>query len=210
MQISNSPAYDAAMEAARLLGGNFKMVRERKRALALDLVKASVVEGFALAEAIKAAKSAMKWARLASDEQSQMNVLFNAVRVIDGAWKALPEDRQKAFLAGELVFSTLAKDIKDAEKKALEAEAKQADAEEQAEANREAPVGEDGKPLPEPEPEPVAESALFLQVAEIIESIQTPQDLLASGRGMCLDRLVKAVMDMQARMVPAQDEALAA
>lgn len=155
---SNHARYDAAMDASRLLGGNFKLIRERKRKLAVDLVAASVVEGFALGDAIKDAKSAMRWTKLASDEQNQMNVLFNAVRVIDGAWKSLPEDVQRSFLAGERIFSTLAKEIKDAEKAALKAEAEAEDATEQAEAERAKPVNEDGTPKVEAAPCPVTEA----------------------------------------------------
>lgn len=162
---TNHAAYDAAMDTARLLGGNFKLVRDRKRELARDLVKASVVEGFALAEAIKDAKGKMRWTRLASDEQNQMNVLFTAVRLIDGAWKALPKDKRKAFLAGELVFSTLAKDIKAAEKAALEAEA---EAEDQAEAEEQAEQASPPEPEPEAEVDIVAEAQRY-SVAQLVQ-----------------------------------------
>lgn len=126
--VSNSPVYDEAMRLSGLVGSNFKTLRDNKRKLAHSLVCSSVVEGFALSEAIKAAKGRMKWTKLDKPEQNQMNVLFNAVRTIDGAWKALPEDVRKAFVDGEIVFSTLAKQIKDAEKQELEADA-EADAE---------------------------------------------------------------------------------
>lgn len=120
MTITNSPRYDEAMTLANRVGTNFKTLRDNKRKLAVALVASSQVEGFALAEAITAAKAQAKWNRLATDEQNQFNVLFNAVRTIDGAWKVLPEAKQKAFLAGTLVYSTLAKEIKKAEKDALE------------------------------------------------------------------------------------------
>lgn len=144
--MSNHPIYDAALDTARLLGGNFKTMRDRKRSLARDLVRASQVEGFALADAITDVKKAMKWTRLASDEQNQMNVLFAAVRVIDGAWKSLADDVRKAFLDGSKIFSTLAKEIKDAEKRALEEAAKEEEkAAEQAleQATEQVPASED-------------------------------------------------------------------
>lgn len=144
--LSNSPVYDEAMRLSGLVGSNFKTLRDNKRKLAHSLVCSSVVEGFALSEAIKAAKGRMKWLKLDKPEQNQMNVLFNAVRTIDGAWKALPEDVQTAFIAGEIVFSTLAKQIKDAEKQELEAE--------DAQDAPEAPAPEAEAPAPEaPAPE---------------------------------------------------------
>lgn len=152
---SNCAAYNAAMENARLLGGNFKLVRERKRHLARDLVAASVVEGFALADAITDAKGKLRWTKLVRDEQNQMNVLFAAVRVIDGAWKVLGPDVQKAFLAGEKIFSTLAKEIKAAEKAKLEAQAEAEDAAKLAEQVRNTPVRREPEPLPEPNTDPI-------------------------------------------------------
>lgn len=142
MTISNSPRYDAAMTAARLVGNNFKTLRDNKRKLAVDLVAASVVEGFALQEAITAAKAQAKWPKLANDERNTLNVLFTAVRTIDGAWKGLSEEERKAFLAGEKVYSTLAKEIKDAEKKALEeAPTDKGEGESESEETESAPTG---------------------------------------------------------------------
>jgi uncharacterized protein YdaT len=144
--IANRVSYDMAMTIAGRLDNNFKTLRDNKRKLAHSLVCASVVEGYALSEAITDAKAKAKWNKLASDEQNQLNVLFTAVRTIDGAWKALSLDVQKDFIAGEIVYSTLAKRIKDAEKEALAAKDKADDGEAVAEQARNEPVGDDGWP----------------------------------------------------------------
>jgi hypothetical protein len=136
---SNHAHYDAAMNDARLLGGNFKTLRNRKRALAVNLIRAAHVEDFALEPLISDTKSKMSWLKLADDERNQMGVFFNALRVISGAWPKLPDDVKASFLAGEKVFSTLAKEIKDAEKAEAEAEAKREADEAAAEAARNAP-----------------------------------------------------------------------
>lgn len=202
MEQTNKAAYDGALAIARTVGTNFKTLRDNKRKLAFNLVCASVVEGFALAEAITDAKKAMRWGRLDSTEQNQMNVLFTAVRVIDGAWKILPEDKRKAFLAGEIVYSTLAKDIKDAEKAAL---AKDEEATATAEAGEEAastPVGEDGRPVPEaPEVETIQMKAVA--VTEWLDHIQTPGGL-GQADALIVAALAEAVSALLARAAAEQ------
>lgn len=195
MTISNAPRYEAAMNLAGLIGGNFKLIRDRKRQLAVDLVAASVVEGFALADAIKAAKGKLKWTRLETAEQSQMNVLFTAVRLIDGAWKSLPQEVQTAFLNGEKVFSTLAKEIKDAEKAALEAEDK---AEEQAQAQ----AGEAESMTPEGGAtigERPQDLGLAVAMARITEWLATRPDVseLSQADALALDALCGEIDDFR-------------
>lgn len=141
---TNHAHYDAAMNAAKLVGQNFGTLAKNMRTLAVELVRASKVEGFALQEAITDAKSKMKWTRLDSKDQNRVNQVFRDVRTIDGAWALLSPEGQDAFLKGEKTPSTLAAEIRKAESDKLEAEAKaEADAE-QADAERAKPVNDDG------------------------------------------------------------------
>lgn len=125
--MNNQPNNSAKAEAiviAKRVSTNFKTLRENKRALARYLVISSAVEGEAFAKLQMDVKKEMNWTRLASDEQAQMNVFFGQCRVIDGAWSLLPVETQKAFVEGHIIFSTLAKKIKDDEKAALAEAAK--------------------------------------------------------------------------------------
>lgn len=142
--VSNHAHYDAAMNAAKLVGQNFGTLAKNMRTLAVELVRASKVEGFALQEAITDAKSKMKWTRLDSKDQNRVNQVFRDVRTIDGAWGLIPVEQQDAFLRGEKTPSTLAAEIRKAEADKLAAEDKAEQDAEQAEAERAKPVNEDG------------------------------------------------------------------
>lgn len=190
MSDTNHAALDAAFKIASTLGTNFKTLRDNKRKLAYSLVVSSVVEGFALQETITDAKSKMKWTKLDASEQNQMNVLFTAVRVIDGAWKGLDEATRKAFVAGEIIFSTLAKAIKDAEKARLEAEAKAEAEAEKADSERDAPADpKTGKPVSDPLVDAMRAVALFVDETPIAS--MTPDQLLA------LHNLADAIDEMR-------------
>lgn len=120
----NNSAKAEAIVIAKRVSSNFKTLRENTRSLARHLVVSSAVDGEAFARLQVDVKKEMNWTRLASNEQSQMNVLFSQCRTIIGAWSLLSIETQKAFIAGEIIYSTLAKKVKDDEKAALEADAK--------------------------------------------------------------------------------------
>lgn len=120
---NNAVAYTAMKDDARIWGDNFRTMRKRKRLLAVNLVKAAVVEGYQLEGIIEDCRKEMKYSRLDKPEQRQAQVFFSDCRTIVGGWEGLEKETREAFLAGELVFSTLAKAIVDARKAADDAEA---------------------------------------------------------------------------------------
>lgn len=204
---ANRVAYDAAMKIAGTLSSNFKTLRDNKRTLAHSLVMASVAEGYALSEAITDAKARVKWTKLASDEQNQLNVLFTAVRTIDGAWKALTVEVQKDFAEGKIVFSTLAKQIKEAEKAELEARAKAEAGDEVAEEARNEPVGEDGRP------EAVAPTDAVVEAMALIEGFldgQADAEGLSEAQVLRLWTLKAALDAFEGRVADAAKPAKAA
>jgi hypothetical protein len=119
---TNHPAYDNALKLATTVGTNIRTLRKNKRALAQNLVLAVAVEGFRWKEAWEAAKKNAQFAKMEKPEQNGFNVMGTACRTIIDEWADLPEKTRKSFEAGELVFSTLASDIKAAAKAAAEAE----------------------------------------------------------------------------------------
>lgn len=151
---TNAVNHDAALALAKTVGTNLSTLRKNKRKLAYNLVMATAVEGFGWTDVWASAKKAMGFAKLDKSEQNQINVLGTACKTIILAWPTLEQDVKDAFRKEELIFSTLATSIKDAEKardKAeAEAEAKakaEAEAEAEAKANADAdtpaPVGSD-------------------------------------------------------------------
>lgn len=145
---TNHAFYDAAMAAAKRVGDNLQTLGKNKRALAVDLVRASRVEDFALNEAITEAKKAMRWGKLDSKDQNQINQVFRDVRTIDGGWVSLSAEDQDQFLKGELTPSTLAAKMRAAEKAAVEEAGKAEDDKEKAEAERARPIDSTGHVLP--------------------------------------------------------------
>lgn len=136
---TNSPNHDAAMVLAKTVGTNIKTLRNNKRNLAHNIVLAVAVEGFAWVDTWAAAKKQMGFAKLEKPEQNQVNVFGSAIKTIVLAWPTLQKQATTrivdgktiecsvadAFIAGDIVFSTLATAIKDAEKAADKAEAEQ-------------------------------------------------------------------------------------
>jgi hypothetical protein len=116
-------AYTAMLDNSRLLGANFRTARNRKRALAVALVTAAVVDNYQLEPLIEDSRKAMGYAKLDKPEQRQAKVFFSDLRTIVGAWGELDAETQQLFLNGNKVYSTLASEIAEARKKAEEAEA---------------------------------------------------------------------------------------
>lgn len=122
---TNSPNHDAALTLSHTVGQNLKTLRNNKRALAMNLVLAVAVEGFAWRDVWAASKAKMKFANLDKPEQNQIAVFGNACKTIILGWPSLEQDVKDAFAKGEVIFSTLAQAIKDAEKAADKVEGEQ-------------------------------------------------------------------------------------
>ncbi len=139
---TNAVNHDAALALAKTVGTNLSTLRKNKRKLAYNLVMATAVEGFGWTDVWASAKKAMGFAKLDKSEQNQINVLGTACKTIILAWPTLEQDVKDAFRKEELIFSTLATSIKDAEKARDKAEA-EAEAKANADADTPAPVGSD-------------------------------------------------------------------
>lgn len=122
---TNSQNHDAALTLSHTVGQNLKTLRNNKRALAMNLVLAVAVEGFAWRDVWAASKAKMKFANLDKPEQNQINVFGNACKTIILGWPSLEDATKDAFAKGEIIFSTLAQAIKDAEKAADKVEGEQ-------------------------------------------------------------------------------------
>lgn len=170
-------AYSETMDQSRLLGNNFRTARKNKRLLAVALVTAAVVDNYQLEPLIEDSRKAMGYAKLDKPEQRQAKVFFSDLRTIVGAFSELEKETQEAFLAGNLVFSTLAKAIADARKAADAAE---------AEPEGDAPEGEGDAPegdAPEGEGKtftPSCQSEAILAVAELIQQGPQTEDEVAA------------------------------
>lgn len=162
---SNHPHYDATLAHAKELGADFRSAMRRKRKLAVSLISAAHVEDFKLEPLIVNTKQAMGFAKLDKADKNQALVFFSALRTISGAWPTLPKDVRDAFLAGEKIYSTLAGEIKAAEKKANEPEP-----EPKPEPEADAPPAPEAEaPAPEPAPEADANVAAIDAVTAILD-----------------------------------------
>ena len=123
---TNHANHDAAIALATRVGTNLKTLRDNKRKLAYNLVMATAVEGFGWTDVWASAKKAMGFAKLEKPEQNQINVFGSAIKTIILAWPTLADDVKASFSKEEIVFSTLATSIKDAEKAADKLEVEQA------------------------------------------------------------------------------------
>lgn len=164
---TNAANHDAALALAKTVGTNLSTLRKNKRKLAYNLVMATAVEGFGWTDVWASAKKAMGFAKLDKPEQNQINVLGTACKTIILAWPTLADDVKDAFRKEELIFSTLATSIKDAEKARDKAEADaEATAEASAEASSHADADIDGKP----EAEASDRTAMIEEVAAMFDA----------------------------------------
>jgi alkylhydroperoxidase family enzyme len=186
--MTNHVNHDAALKLASTVGTNMGTLRKNKRALAHNLVLAVAVEGFGWADVWKSAKAKMGFAKLEKPEQNQINVLGTAVKTIILAWPTLGDDVKAAFTKGELIFSTLATSIKDAEKAADKAEADAAATEaagEEASSHADADHGDTP-------PAPVADrSAMIAEVAAMFDADMDAAQFTADEVTAMLDLIAK-------------------
>ena len=132
-----SQHYDAAMNSARLVGNNFGTLNKNMRALVVSLVQAATVEGYSLNGAVIAAKKEMKFDKLDKADYRKATTNFGYANTIVNAWRDLSAEDQAAFLAGKITPSTLADNIKKAEKAEVAAASAEGEAEAQMEARAE-------------------------------------------------------------------------
>lgn len=125
----------AALDHARLAGNNWRTGRDNARKLGRFLCVAACVDNFAFEPLVAEAKTAMQYNKLDKADKGGVRVFFTACRTIVGAWGNLPQASKDAFIAGNLLYSTLAADIVKAEKAAEKA------GEEEVEAARLAELG---------------------------------------------------------------------
>lgn len=128
--------YGNAMRHARLVGDNFGTLAKNMRLMVVDLVRAATVPGedgkcYSLQKAITAAKVKMRYDRLDPKDQKTAANNFTYARTIEGAWRDLTPEVQAQFIDGALTPSTLAKQIKDAEKEEVAAGSAKGDGEKQ-------------------------------------------------------------------------------
>lgn len=151
---NNTANYNDLKEHARILGDNMRTERGRVRKLARSFILAAVDDNYQLEGLIEDCREKMAWPKLDKTEKNRMNVFFSTCRTIVGVWPKLPEDVQKSFRDGKLVYSTLAETIKDAKKAAEKAEAEaegegegENEAQVQAEAQAQAQAPVEGDPI---------------------------------------------------------------
>lgn len=182
--MTNSPNHDAALKLASTVGTNLGTLRKNKRALAHNLVMAVAVEGFGWTDVWAKAKAKMGFAKLEKPEQNQINVLGTAVKTIILAWPTLADDVKASFAKGEIVFSTLATSIKDAEK-AVDKAAGEAAATEEAGEEARTHVDADHGDTP-----PVADrSAMIAEVAAMFRVDASAADFTQGEIAAMLDLL---------------------
>lgn len=112
---NNAPSYALAIDHARLAGNNWRTGRDNARKLARYLVTAAMVDGYALDPLIGEAKDAMGYKKLDKADQGGVRVFFTTIRNICENFAKLKQEQRDAFIAGTLLYSTLAGDIKKAE-----------------------------------------------------------------------------------------------
>lgn len=190
--MQNTPqCYTDMLTHARLVGSNFKTLRDNKRKLAVNLVRSAVVENYQLEGLIVDSKREMKFPKLDKSEQNQANVFFSALRKIVGAWPALDEEVRNAFLAGEIVFSTLVDKIKASEKEAEKAEAAE----------------DEPKPKPEAEPDvaPIGKPRLIDVAASLATMIDEASVDELTASNAVLAQLHDAINAAAKRLIDAAE-----
>lgn len=219
MTISNSPHNDNAMKLAGTVGANVRTLRGNKRALAQSLVLAVASEGFKVRDAWDAARKAAKFASMEKPEQNGFSTMLSQCKTIIEAWDELKTQtitltidkavvamtKAKAFEDGHIVYSTLAKDISDADKAKLKLEAEEAAKEAASNAASllaTQDIEGDAKPEVEtPTPAPMP-SAIVSASAVMVEALSLPLDhKFEDADADAIKAMVAAVDDFKARVI---------
>lgn len=195
--MSNHPAYDTALRLSTNVGNNIRTLRDNKRKLAQSLVIAVAVEGFRWKEAWEASKKAAKFATMEKPEQNGFNVMGTACRTIIDEWADLPVETRDGFTKGELVPSTLAATIKDAEKAKAKAEAEAA--------NPTPPASEEPKGEDNTAPEDANVNPNVTALRTVIEMLAG--DTFATDETPLVIDLMSAVDALRARIAEATAKA---
>jgi hypothetical protein len=194
--LNNETNRVAALDHARLAGNNWRSGRDNARKLGRFLCVAAVVDGFAFEPLVAEAKTAMQYNKLDKTDKGGVRVFFTACRTIVGAWGALPQASKDAFIAGNLIYSTLAADIVKAEKAAEKA------GEEEAETARLAELGISAE---EEKANKEAETEAFLNVAAIERAIAmftpTVPANRSEGETAAMIRMIDTIIAYQAAML---------
>lgn len=126
-----SPAFTEALNVARLLGNNWRTGRDNQRKLARHLIVAVAVDNYAFGPMKDEIKS--KMGKLSKDDQNGLKTLFSTCGFVIDRFHTISGEQRDAFIAGTLLYSTLAADMRTAEKAKEKADAEAAETERLAE-----------------------------------------------------------------------------
>lgn len=172
--------HDVALNQARLLNNNWRTARSNQNKLGQKLVLACVLDNYAFGAMKDNIRKAMP--KLAKEDANSLKVMFSTCGVIIDRWHAIPQAMKDAFISGATLYSTLARDVKAAEKAQEKADAEAAEAERLAELGIDAETDKANAKRASEADANIA--ACERAIAMLALETRTPEEVSAMGRLM--------------------------